>query len=198
MAGRLTEVKLNGLTLTTYVYDSNGNRLTKTSPSGSTTYTYDAQDRLLTANGKTFTYTANGELSAQTSPQHRTPNTYSYDVLGNLLAATLPNGTQIEYVHDGQNRRIGKQVNGALVQGFLYQNQLNPVAELGCATCGESLLKCGDFPLPKPPTPTTLGCRRVMSEANSRGGPQHETSPHYSYAHLLSLSHLRIRVLESR
>ena len=31
---------------------------------------------------------------------------------------------------DGQNRRIGKKVNGTLVQGFLYQNQLNPVAEL--------------------------------------------------------------------
>jgi hypothetical protein len=27
-------------------------------------------------------------------------------------------------------RRIGKKVNGTLVQGFLYQNQLNPVAEL--------------------------------------------------------------------
>jgi RHS repeat-associated protein len=31
---------------------------------------------------------------------------------------------------DGQNRRIGKKVNGALVQGFLYQGQLRPVAEL--------------------------------------------------------------------
>ncbi|MGH7164134.1 MAG: RHS repeat domain-containing protein [Nitrospiraceae bacterium] len=31
---------------------------------------------------------------------------------------------------DGQNRRIGKKVNGTLVQGWLYQNQLNPVAEL--------------------------------------------------------------------
>lgn len=29
-----------------------------------------------------------------------------------------------------QNRRIGKKVNGALVQGFLYQDELNPVAEL--------------------------------------------------------------------
>ena len=31
---------------------------------------------------------------------------------------------------DGQNRRIGKKVNGILTQGFLYQNQLNPVAQL--------------------------------------------------------------------
>ncbi len=55
---------------------------------------------------------------------------YSYDVLGNLRSATLLNGAQLEYVIDGQNRRIGKKINGTLVQGFLYQNQLNPVAEL--------------------------------------------------------------------
>jgi RHS repeat-associated protein len=34
------------------------------------------------------------------------------------------------YVIDLQNRRIGKKVNGVLTQGFLYQDQLNPVAEL--------------------------------------------------------------------
>lgn len=42
----------------------------------------------------------------------------------------MPDGTLIEYVIDGQNRRIGKKVNGVLVQGFLYQGQLRPVAEL--------------------------------------------------------------------
>ncbi len=31
---------------------------------------------------------------------------------------------------DAQNRRIGKKVNGTLVQGFVYANQLKPVAEL--------------------------------------------------------------------
>jgi RHS repeat-associated protein len=33
-------------------------------------------------------------------------------------------------VIDGQNRRVGRRVNGALVQGLLYQDQLEPVAEL--------------------------------------------------------------------
>jgi RHS repeat-associated protein len=42
----------------------------------------------------------------------------------------LPSGTQIEYILDGQNRRIGKKVNGVLTQGFLYRSQLAPVAEL--------------------------------------------------------------------
>jgi RHS repeat-associated protein len=42
----------------------------------------------------------------------------------------LPNGTRIDYLTDGRNRRIGKRVGGTLVQGFLYQDQLKPVAEL--------------------------------------------------------------------
>ena len=135
LAGRLTEVKLNGLTLTTYAYDSNGNRLSKTSPSGSTTYTYDAQDRLLTqgaASGPpsvSYTYTANGELQSKTLAGLSSAS-YTYDVLGNLRSAVPGDLVQVEYVIDGRNRRIGKKINSTLVQGFLYQNQLNPVAEL--------------------------------------------------------------------
>jgi YD repeat-containing protein len=53
-----------------------------------------------------------------------------YDVSGNLTAVALPNGTNIEYVIDGQSRRIGRKVNGVLTQGFLYSSQLRPVAEL--------------------------------------------------------------------
>ena len=36
----------------------------------------------------------------------------------------------IDYVIDGQNRRIGKKIDGVLTQGFLYKDQLNPIAEL--------------------------------------------------------------------
>ncbi|WP_218915034.1 RHS repeat-associated core domain-containing protein [Desulfurivibrio alkaliphilus] len=52
------------------------------------------------------------------------------NVLGNLKTVNLPDGRNIEYIIDGGNRRIGKKIDGALVQGFLYQDQLNPVAEL--------------------------------------------------------------------
>lgn len=76
----------------------------------------------------TYTYTDNGELLTRTSGGQTT--TYQYDELGNLTHVTLPNGTQIDYVIDAQNRRIGKKVNGTLIQGFLYQNSLNPIAEL--------------------------------------------------------------------
>jgi RHS repeat-associated protein len=128
-AGRLTDVTKNGTSVGHYEYDGNGNRLAVTRPGiGTVSGTYDAQDRLVTYGAVSYTYTANGDLQTATSGGQTT--TYSYDVFGNLTSVTLPNGTQIEYVIDGQNRRIGKRVNGTLVQGFLYSDQLKPVAEL--------------------------------------------------------------------
>jgi RHS repeat-associated protein len=50
--------------------------------------------------------------------------------LGNLTAVALPTGAQVEYLIDGANRRAGKRVNGALVQGFLYKDAHSPIAEL--------------------------------------------------------------------
>jgi len=39
-------------------------------------------------------------------------------------------GKRIDHLTDGQDRRVGKRVDGALAQGFLYQDGLRPVAEL--------------------------------------------------------------------
>ena len=53
-----------------------------------------------------------------------------YDALGNLTHVLLPTGENVDYVVDGLNRRIGRRLNGALVQGFLYEDALRPIAEL--------------------------------------------------------------------
>jgi RHS repeat-associated protein len=127
-AGRLKEVQRNGSIVATYDYDANGNRLHLTTPSGTITGSYDAQDRLITYGSTSYAYGSNGELKTKTDGTGTT--TYTYDALGNLTAATLPDATEIAYVIDGLNRRVGKRVNGVLVQGFLYQGQLTPVAEL--------------------------------------------------------------------
>jgi RHS repeat-associated protein len=126
LAGRLSEVKRDNVVTASYTYDPNGNRLS--GPGLTTAPNYDDQDRLLSYGTANYTYTANGELA--TKIVGGVVTRYTYDVLGNLKAVTLPDGTAIEYVVDGQNRRIGKKVNGALVQGFLYQDQLKPIAEL--------------------------------------------------------------------
>jgi RHS repeat-associated protein len=130
-AGRLVEVETNGSVTATYDYDDNGNRLSVTRPGGTETGTYDDQDRLLTYGSATYGYTKAGELQFKVEGTDTT--FYRYDPLGNLLEVNLPDGTDIEYVVDGFNRRVGKKVDGVLVQGFLYQDQVNPVAELDSA-----------------------------------------------------------------
>jgi RHS repeat-associated protein len=124
LAGRLVTATRAGVT-TSWTYDSNGNR---TRVNGMQVASYDAQDRLLSHGTASYTYTANGELESKTEGGATTR--YDYDELGNLLQVTLPGDITLDYMVDGRNRRIGKKVNGTLVQGFLYQDQLNPVAEL--------------------------------------------------------------------
>jgi len=126
LAGRLEEVKKDSVTVSAYSYDSNDNRLSHNGVAGS----YDDQDRLLQYGSVEYTYTANGDLETRTDTALSQVTTYDYDAFGNLIEATLPDGTVVEYVTDGLNRRIGKKVDGTLVQTFLYKDTLNPVAEL--------------------------------------------------------------------
>jgi RHS repeat-associated protein len=120
-AGRMISVKKGSTTIASYTYDNNSNRLTATTPSGTLNGTYDAQDRLLTYGNGSFTYSANGELATKSVGANLT--TYQYDVLGNLTAVTLPNGTQISYILDAENHRVGKKVNSVVVGGFLYDGR---------------------------------------------------------------------------
>ncbi len=126
LAGRLESIVQNGIETARYQYDGNGNH---THVNGQLIGFYDDQDRLLTYRNSSYTYTANGELQSKTDNGITTQ--YRYDALGNLIQVTLPGDIVIDYVIDGQNRRIGKQINGQLTQGFLYKDQLNPIAELG-------------------------------------------------------------------
>ncbi|MDH5546605.1 MAG: peptidoglycan DD-metalloendopeptidase family protein [Gammaproteobacteria bacterium] len=129
LAGRLVNVTKDNTSVAQYLYDDNGNRIGGFNLQGMINASYDAQDRLTQYGTTQYDYTANGELLAKCSGTS-TVASYDYDVLGNLRAATLADGTNIHYVIDANNRRVGKKVNGALVQGFLYQDQLNPIAEL--------------------------------------------------------------------
>jgi len=128
-AGRLRQVTRDGLVIGRYGYDANGNRDSTWLPSGALVLAAaDAQDRLTYAGTDTFTYTAAGELAMRYSGPDTTR--YTYDPLGNLIEVRLPRGGVITYVIDGMNRRVGRKVDGVLDRQWLYQNSLNPVAEL--------------------------------------------------------------------
>jgi RHS repeat-associated protein len=109
-----------------YAYDPNGNRLI--APSLTSSPAYDAQDRLISYGNCIYGYKRVGSLQTKTCPEGTT--TYDYDAFGNLRHVGLPNGTVIDYVIDGQNRRVGKKVNGVMVEGFLYRSQVQPAAWL--------------------------------------------------------------------
>ena len=127
-AGRLTDVTTNGARTAHYDYDANGNRVAYVGANGAVKASYDVQDRLMQYGTTTYASSANGEWSSKTAEGKTTE--YRYDDFGNLRSVALPNGTKIDYLSDGANRRIAKKVNGKLVQGFLYQDGLKVIAEL--------------------------------------------------------------------
>jgi len=94
----------------TWTYDEVGNRTQQVLPLlGSTNYTYDAADRLLTAGPAAYAYDADGnETSVQTSP-HAKPTLFEYDAANRLTSASgsLKNSA---FAYDGDSNRISQSV----------------------------------------------------------------------------------------
>ena len=129
--GRLQNVWRNDTLVSTYSYDANGNRIAHITPTSIDSGTYDAQDRMLSYGGTLYFYGLNGDLQTKISGTDTTK--YTYDALGNLTQVVMPSGDVIQYVIDGQNRRIAKKVNGQIANRWIYSGQLAPVAEVDSA-----------------------------------------------------------------
>jgi RHS repeat-associated protein len=129
-AGRLSQVWEHGVLVGQYGYDENGNRTTFTGATAADTATgtYDDQDRLLRYGNTVYNYGLAGELASSTTGTETT--SYIYDPLGNLVTVELPGADRIDYLVDGRNRRVGRKLNGLLDKTWIYQDGLNPVAEL--------------------------------------------------------------------
>lgn len=131
LAGRLETVDVDG-NVTSYMYDANGNRLSKTSSSGTEVGFYDDQDRVESYDSNSYTFDEVGSLTSKTAPEGTT--SYDYGVLGELRSVSLPDGRTVEYDIDTAGRRVGRRViEGGVTteeQRLLYQDWLNPVAEL--------------------------------------------------------------------
>ncbi|RME28788.1 MAG: hypothetical protein D6800_03485, partial [Candidatus Zixiibacteriota bacterium] len=101
-----------------YVYDAAGNRIKRVdSVSGTSVYTYDADDRLLQISGaenQTFGYDANGNLlSVVSSGGDHTE--YGWDSRNRLVQADVTKSdqtTSVRYVYDDAGNRVARIADG--------------------------------------------------------------------------------------
>lgn len=139
--GRLVDVFVDSGAAATYHYDydENDNRIGWNTPAGACVPTLalpcvdiDAQDRLLRHDDITFAYNDRGQRISRSQPGGggTLTTTYEYDEVGNLWRVVLPDTTVVSYRVDGLGRRVARFVDGVADAYWLYQDGLNPVAQL--------------------------------------------------------------------
>jgi RHS repeat-associated protein len=118
--GRLVARWHDGVQVATYAYNANGSRVEMVDETGTTTYVYDALNRLIAStdpDGRTVyhVYDAAGQRTMLVYPDGREAH-YAYDADGNLSQVTAPDGDVTTYTYDPLGRQtLVLQGNGVLV-----------------------------------------------------------------------------------
>ncbi len=123
---RLTQEKINNSQIIDYTYDAVGNRLTKAdSVEGTTIYTYNQNDWLLTETGdditKVYQYDENGNTVKVT--QNGQETIYVWDLDDRLIQVQTADGDVIDYTYDMDNIRTSQTVNGVTTNYLLDKNR---------------------------------------------------------------------------
>ena len=112
-----------------YTYDEKGNRASMTDASGTSSYSYDSNDKLLKVvkNGSaqlTYTYDAVGNVSTVTD-QTDFVTTYTYDK-SNRMSTVVFNGKTVAYAYDPNGNRTSISYEGGVKESYVYDknNQL--------------------------------------------------------------------------
>ncbi len=116
--GEVTTVYDGDGNASSYRYDADGNRVETDSASGTTTATYDADDRAISttdANGTVVQYTYDADsrvLSRTVDPDGLDLVTsYTYDALGRVATTTDPNGNVTTTVYDAAGEKLTQIVD---------------------------------------------------------------------------------------
>jgi RHS repeat-associated protein len=115
---QLTGATIPALPQEAYSYDKVGNRKTSVQTQGS--WSYNKDNELVSYNGTSLTYDANG--NTVTKSEGGVPTTYNYGATDRLTSVQLPDGSTAAYTYDPFGRRIRKQV-GTEVTYFLYADE---------------------------------------------------------------------------
>ena len=98
-----------------YSYDAVGNRLSQSTHTGTTTYIYDAANRLASANDTMYNWDNNGNLVSDGS------STYSYNA-ANRLIQLMQGGSTYSFAYNGQGDRLSQTVNNVTTRYTLDLN----------------------------------------------------------------------------
>lgn len=101
---RLTAADYSDETYYHYIYDAVGNRLSETTQTGSTSFTYDNANRLTSVDGITYTWDNNGNLLSDGV------NSYSYNRANRLIAISNQQST-ISNRYNGLGDRVQQTVD---------------------------------------------------------------------------------------
>ncbi|MBQ6794813.1 MAG: hypothetical protein IJO83_01565 [Clostridia bacterium] len=129
--GRLSSESIDGALQASYTYDAFGNRATMITPEGTTTYTYDKNNRLTQSAGTTYTYDNNGNLLSKSGAL---TGTYAFDLLGRMTSSDV-NNVVSTYAYDGNGIRTSKTVSGVTT------NFINDGAYVVGEVSGDSVVK---------------------------------------------------------
>jgi RHS repeat-associated protein len=114
---------------TTYQYDARDRLTSKATPFGTLAYTHDAAGNLLTMRSSNaegisvdYAYDALNRLSSVADNRLEAGTTaYAYDANGNLESTTLPNQVRSAYTYDNLNRLTNLSVTrGVTLAGYAY------------------------------------------------------------------------------
>lgn len=117
-ADRLASVTVDGQPFETDTYDAAGDRTSVKTVDGTTKARYDDRQRLTGWGAATYRWGSDGTLASVASAAGST--TFSFDDLRRLTGVTLPGGRTITYLLDAEARRVGREVDGILEAGYLY------------------------------------------------------------------------------
>lgn len=103
--------------VTTYAYDAAGNLIHRGGSLGTADFTYNADNQLLTGDGKTNTYDAAGNLATTTDATGTTH--YTYDALGRLTGIESATGVLTAFTYDLAGNRLTQTIGGITTRYLL-------------------------------------------------------------------------------
>jgi RHS repeat-associated protein len=123
---QLTAVTYPDASTTEYQYDPAGNRLVMTDTTGTTLYSYDNANRLLTAGTVAYTWDDNGNQASKVEGGNTTA--YAYDYENRLTGITFPDGStnRFTYYPDGQRLSV---TNKAGKTTYYFYDGFNALVE---------------------------------------------------------------------